>query len=821
MLWGRATPEAIVPYQPVVEALRTILRTVAPDARRRIAADRGLLSAMLPELDQLVPEAQPERRDPAVERYLLFETVAELLGSESTAHPLLFVADDLQWADVPSLRMVEHILRHELPGRLMIVGTVRMPSDRPHTELDRMATDLAREGLLTRIPVGGLDVADVDELLCAGGHAEADAEELRAATGGNAFFLTELIRHADGRALGDELPESVKAMIGVRLDDLDPVVSRVLALTAVAGEAATLSVLVAASGLDGDQLLDATDTAVAAGLIVEDGAGRLGMPHALIRQTVLSRLSRTRRLDLHRRVADALEQTREPESSPAALAHHLIEAGSLTDRRRRIEAGIAAARRALAIGAYEDATAWAQHVEELVVDQDDRRTLTEVALVSSDAARARGDRDGAVEGAQRAATSARVTGEPLLLARAAEAWMSSLSAIGFDVGRTADPELVVLMETAIASLPASERQYAVRMRSMLSSVLAVSNKWPRRESLAAEALRIAEEDGRPELLASAHLAQRLALWRLDHLDARTDAVLRAVAEAREAGNVHLELTAMLFAMSDLMESARLDEHNEMLAEFRRRATELRQPLYEVYAQFIEAGDLLARGEYDAAEQLADVALAAGLAAHGVNARVAHAGVWYRLSYDRGRLEDTLPETERMLAGKVRLRMWQVAQVGALVATGRFDEARAVFAELVDSDRVHLRDNQMFLPAVCSLAETTAPLGDLRRARVLREALEPYADRLAMSGLGGIAIGPVGYFAGVAARTSGDLDGAEGLLERALEQDVHFGLRPHEARARHQLAAVLTARGDPGDADRAENEEARAKAIANEIGLVLP
>ena len=79
-------------------------------------------------------------------------------------------------------------------------------------------------------------------------------------------------------------------MLGVRLDRLDPVVTQVLNLTAVAGQAATLPVLVAASGLDGDRLLDATDHAVAAGLLVEDGAGRLGMPHALIGQVVHERL---------------------------------------------------------------------------------------------------------------------------------------------------------------------------------------------------------------------------------------------------------------------------------------------------------------------------------------------------------------------------------------------------------------------------------------------------------------------------------------------------------------------------------------------------
>ena len=87
--------EAIVPFEPIVEAMRTVLRTVSLDARRRVALGRGHLGLLLPELEQIVPEAHVEPVDPSVERYLLFETVAELLRAESEQHPLLFVIDDI------------------------------------------------------------------------------------------------------------------------------------------------------------------------------------------------------------------------------------------------------------------------------------------------------------------------------------------------------------------------------------------------------------------------------------------------------------------------------------------------------------------------------------------------------------------------------------------------------------------------------------------------------------------------------------------------------------------------------------------------------
>jgi DNA-binding SARP family transcriptional activator len=816
VLWGRATADAIIPFEPMVEAVRAVLRTVSDEARRRVAAERGLLALLLPDLEQLVPEAKAERPDPSVERYLLFETVAELLRSESAVHPMLIVLDDLQWADGPSLRMIEHVLRHEQPGRVMVVGTVRLPSDDPTPELERVAAGLARDGLLTRIAVDPLGVDSVAELLRVTGRDESRAGDLRAATGGNAFFLTELIRRGDGVA-DDELPESIRAMIGLRLERLDPRVVQVLNLTAVAGNAASLPVLADASGLQGDELLDATDAAVAAGLLVEDGAGRLNVPHALVGQAIRARLGRTRRLDLHRRIATAIERSDDRNSSPAMLAHHLLEAGSLVDRDTRIAAGLAAGRQSVEVGAHEDAAGWAARVGALITDQVAPRDRAELALLRADVARAQGDRAGAVAGVREAATWATQTGDPMLLARAAEGWMTSLSAVGFDIGSPADPELVDLLERAIATLPDDLRRYQVRMRSMLTSVLVPDPDPSRRRQLADEAMAIARVGGEPELLASALLAWRIAWWELDRLDERTEAVVTAVRHAHRAGNVQLELTAMLFAMSDLLEQGRMAEHLAMLDEFEARAAEAHLVLYEVYARFQRASHALAAGRYDEAERLADAALAAGRRSHGINAEVAYAGVWFRLALDRGTLADTVPQSERMYAANRRLRMWQIAVVRGLVAAGRLDDARAHFEDLVGLDGVHLRDNQMYLPATCTLTEVAVALGDARRAAVLRSALEPYAGRIAASGLAGIAIGPVSHYAGLAAEAAGDLAGAARFQRMAIADNLRDGTRPYEARARQALARVLAADGDP---EGAATEAALAAEIAAEVGLVL-
>jgi hypothetical protein len=174
----------------------------------------------------------------------------------------------------------------------------------------------------------------------------------------------------------------------------------------------------------------------------------------------------------------------------------------------------------------------------------------------------------------------------------------------------------------------------------------------------------------------------------------------------------------------------------------------------------------------------------------------------------------------MAAAHPRLRMWKVAMLGALLDSGRRDEARRIFESFVGARSLKLRDNQIFLPATCALAQAAAELGDTSRATVLQNALEPYANRQAVSGLGGISIGPVSRFAAMAARTSGDLDAAERLLRAAIDQTTGDRMRAYEARARADLAAVLTERGRPEDAHEAVAELQHARELATELGLVL-
>jgi DNA-binding SARP family transcriptional activator/tetratricopeptide (TPR) repeat protein len=817
VLWGRAAQEALVPFEALVQALRTALLAMPPKARERVVADRGRLSVLLPELVQLVPTMRPDAPSADVERYLLFETVAEMLATESAVRPILLVIDDVQWADAVTIKLLEHVLRHERGGRVLVVTTQREPSEDRHPDLDRLLMKLARDDDLLRVTVGALSADDVVQLLRLAGRPDGAAADLYSATGGNAFFVTELITGGEDDGRVGVLPDSVRAMIGARVDRLPPTAAQLLSLAAVAGRLSTLPVLVAASELAADDVLDATDVAVAAGLLRDDGAGRLVTPHALVRHAVLGRLTGSRRQDLHRRIGLALGAAAGAEVSPAEVAHHLFAAGDLVDAAERVRAGVTAGEEALARTSYEDAAAWAERARALV-GRVGAADAALVDLLESSACRQLGDREGAEAAARRAA--GRAGTDPPLLARAVEAWVLSISGIGFSFGEGADPELVRALTEAIALLPDDEIDHQVWLRSMLVSVLVESADAARKEQLSAEALAIARRSGQSGLLASALHARRLAMWRRDCLEARLPIALDAIDHAHRAGDVHLELTAMLLAMTDLLESGRVDAQLAMLTSFQERAATLHSPLYDVYSDFLQSCRMLTVGDYDAAEATANRALDAGLSSHGSNTEMAHAGQMFCLVWDRGQLGDVVDFVAATAAANPTIPIWTIALVGALAAAGRLDEARQPFESLVTPAAVDLPDDSLWFTGTCFLVEVARALGDRQRAGVLRASLEPYAGRVAITGLGGVGIGPVRRYVGVAAHVAGDVDAAITHLTAAIESSTRYGMRPFAARSHRDLAAALRDRGGPGDAGLADEHAARAAAIAAEIGLAL-
>ncbi len=352
VLIGRCEEEALVPYQPFIEALRWYAR-ICPeeDLRAQLAAvgGGGELSPFIPELTRRIPDLPtPAAMNPEGQRYRLFETVSALLAAMSRTHPVLLVVDDLHWADKPTLLLLKHIARAPEPAVMLVIGTYRDSELNRMHPLSEMLADLRREPTVTRLSLRGLDRGEVETL--AGTLAESElppalASQIGHSTEGNPFFVAEMLRHLNETGLLQRnaasakddapdlgLPEGVREVIGHRLSRLSEPCNRALSLASVLGREFDLRVLEALGDVAEEPLLDAIDEAKGAHLIdeVAGSAGRYTFHHALIRRTLYDELTTPRRVRLHRRVGEALEQlSAGKQDLPLPdLAHHFVQAAS-------------------------------------------------------------------------------------------------------------------------------------------------------------------------------------------------------------------------------------------------------------------------------------------------------------------------------------------------------------------------------------------------------------------------------------------------------------------------------------------------------------
>ena len=155
------------------------------------------------------------------------------------------------------------------------------------------------------------------------------------------------------------VPPGVQELLRQRLEPLPPPSRRVLEVAAVVGREFDLAPLASRARRAGpDALLDALAPALDAGIVreVTGALQRYAFTHALMRETVYSRLAPTARIALHAAVGAALEATGPRDDvERSALAHHFFEAAQGGDPAKAIRYACEAGERALDVLAFEEA----------------------------------------------------------------------------------------------------------------------------------------------------------------------------------------------------------------------------------------------------------------------------------------------------------------------------------------------------------------------------------------------------------------------------------------------------------------------------------
>jgi class 3 adenylate cyclase/pimeloyl-ACP methyl ester carboxylesterase len=339
-LFGRCDEEALVAYQPIVEALRHFVSAGSRgDLRDLVEVSGGAIARLLPELTERLPGlAPPPDDDDETERYHLFQSVASFLAGAAERAPVLLVLDDLNCANEDTLQLLRHLARAPEPSRLLVVGTCRESELRAAHQLSAVLAELRRERGYDRLELAGLGQDDVGVLIDAQSGRACPPEIARLIhdqTEGNPFFIQEVLRHLQETGLLHEsgssltiapslpeetIPQGVKEVIESRLRRLSEECNSLLTIAAVIGREFGLDSLERAGRLPTERALDLLDEAIASGVVreVPHLVGRYSFAHALVYETLYESLATTRRVHLHGQTLQYAD------SSGAMLAYEVL-----------------------------------------------------------------------------------------------------------------------------------------------------------------------------------------------------------------------------------------------------------------------------------------------------------------------------------------------------------------------------------------------------------------------------------------------------------------------------------------------------------------
>lgn len=839
-LWGRSFEEALVPYQPFVQALRHYVSNVEPDelGSRLPAADAALLARLLPELAVRTGKTTvPIEEEDEGERYRLFEAITSLFAQVAAEAPLLLVLDDLQWADRGTLLLLKSMALDPRPWPMLVLATYRDSEVTRAHPVAQLQADVLRDRGAELIELTGLtdvDAAALIDSLLAFALPASVARRLLRETEGNPFFLEEVVHQlmasellSDPKRLGcpgvaiDELgvPRRVKELVGRRLQRLPPSVLEALSLASVVGSEFQLDVLARILDEPEDRLIALLDSAVEARVLVEapDRIGDYGFAHALIQQALYEDQTANRRASLHTRVAEALEVLHPDALAP--LAHHFSASGQRSFE-KVVAYGRAAGEQALELLAYEDAAReFARALTALDgAAPDDANARAELLVLLGSAQSRAGEASAAAAAfAEAAEIATRIHAAPTL-ARAALGYGGGAGFGGvWTKFGLVDEQLMRFLEDALEAVGDEDSQLRVRLLGRLAEALYWAPDSRRMLALSEQALAVARQSRDPVALAHALDSRHVALWEPANLQE-----LRHVAEemlrlGKQLADRELQLEAYAWLITDTLESEPIGLVDHYIDAHARLAEELRQPYHLWYTEVTRAMRAHLDGRFDDATALIDKALEHGRLAHRETARQASLVQLMLLKLDTGQLAGMIEGLEQNAAHSP-LSAWQAVLALAYAGVDRRDEALALVERFAADDFACVRRDCAWTTTLGMLARVIGRFEAAEYAPPLYRLLFPYADRNCVVGGAILCLGPISRLLGMLARMSGDYESALDHLRDAMFRSRALGSRSLVARTQLELAQTFLDRAAEGDDEHAYELLVTVEAAAAELGM---
>ncbi len=381
--------DKLAEYGPIAHSLRSIVRLC------EAAGGGTLIDRFGPDLARIDPSIARGRELPAptvlgnaaADRLRLLDSLSEFLVCVAELTPFVLYVNDLQWAQQGTADALEHIVRYvrvrEDAGdnvRLALIGSYRDDEveARPiGTLLGRMREDGLTPALLTLQPLQAADVRRLVTSMLGVGELPADfLVRIVDESGGNAYFVEALMRagvESGGIYLDRGRWEvshtwanfearTIEEVFLRRAGSLPVTLRIVLDALAVCARPAPCELVALACELSFDDALESLHALERKGLVLlTPGVEPLyRISHDRLRDALINAIAETRRIDLHRMLADTLEKKADAELADL-VAFHYARAGAWQ------EALVHEERAALAARRNAHANEAARHYENLVL----------------------------------------------------------------------------------------------------------------------------------------------------------------------------------------------------------------------------------------------------------------------------------------------------------------------------------------------------------------------------------------------------------------------------------------------------------------------
>ncbi len=841
VLWGRCDEEAVAPFQPFAEALGRYFQSLSADRISQIPSwQLTELSRLVLRLREHAPGLAEDSNDPGSERFRFFEAVTATLDELPSNGPVLFVIDELHWADQATLLLLRHVLRTIDDARLGVVGIYIDTEVPPEHPLRQLLADGRSDYPRASLHLGGLGLPAIEQLATAAAPAEGIlAPRLYELTDGNPLFLDELLRQLGDGGSGEDgtasvlpslaPPEAIRELVARRVSRLPDDVVYLLQAAAVAGPEWDASIVGEAAELGAQARLDALDRAVESRILrgIGDEAGeRYAFTHQLVRDAIYSELLRGRRVRYHHKIAVATERIhgRTIDTVVNELAHHFYLGAPLADADKAVRYCRAAGERAMRLLAFEDAIGHFGRSLEVAERYGgyDQETRCDALLALAEAQNRAGDTTGADASFEQAAAIARELPDAGRLASAALR-AGPLSYIGI-VGANENQRR--LLEEAHDALPDEDSHLRAMVTARLSMVSVYTSGVPAPEvirrslSLSAEAVAMSRRLGDRNALGYALNARMQALWGIEPAPERLAAATELLEIADDVGDELLALHGHMWRVRELLAQGDVDAVAEEIARFGQR-TGPTHPLTTSFSCNVAAMMALVEGDLAAFDRMGLEALELAEGFHDM-AFSFYGALMLWAWWQRGELA-SLEHTFRDVLAQAPAD-FPTVRAGLSLAcaeAGQWDKAIDELAALTAIGWDAVANDQTEGVSLAMTAGTCGVIGApvAEYAERIYERLRPYAGTAVVIRVPAAAcVGPADQYLGLLAGCMGDLALAEVHFEAALRLARRMRSAPFGAAAELELARTLRRRGRRGEEERVAVLLRSAEETAVRMGL---